>query len=367
MDIQRVFLNYKSVQNFLEFLDTKDLSEEYLLYDHLDKYFNSKFSLIDITIDRSKTNVLIINSEAKKLTLEINNILKLLKTKNLVDENVCLYIIESPQNLSFIGKLPHLLTLINPDFEFDIIFCQSIMLGHHDIYNLRTYAHSKTFLIMDRPLQQNYSSNKLNRDWQEIDLLEYYNCFIPLLPEPTSLEISNSLFEFDLPIDIFIERSTTVIKTRTTLEDLLFSIVKHVLHSSIINLKLNKRLFNILVMCSTNETVENENYKKIIKETIQNVEVKDAAVYHIGKDIGIEYQPSIQRCYIENLNIEKEKFNVIICENTSSITLRNNINKISSILEKGGIIICNLNTHVFNGYSTIPTSSSKYIILFKLE
>lgn len=365
MQYQKVIVNYPSTQRFIDFLEEQSYRTEYLLYDALISFFNCSSSSVDLTLDQKDMNILVINTESKQISSQVNKLLEAMREKNIRVNNVRVFITECPQNIKLIGTLPHITKLIRMNIPFDVIFCQSLMVDREDIYHLRELISDTGLLITDYPIKGRYSFNfeksNLYYAWEECNIVDGFNCYMPKDCDRRS--VVYNIREFDLTIDQFIEGAYTGNEGRIPLEDYLITLTNNLIMRSIVDIVLNRNIFNLLVMCSTDDTIRGQYYKRIARNVIdEHIDISDADVYHIGVNIGIEDKPLIHRGTLEKMNV-RGQFDLIISENCPITAM------MGSMLKVNGVLICPVYSSALrmDGFEILDTKSDKFKMFYKIK
>lgn len=368
--IKKTLLHYPSVQTFVNFIENESYNNDDLLCNALLSFFNSNESKIPLVLNKNDLNILVINTNEKTISSEVTKLVNKLDEEGYNFQNVRVFVIECPQNIVVIGKLPCLLKSIQPNFPFDVILCQRSFIDYNDVFHIPNLSDDKTLLILDKNTTRknvNFQDTKLSEHWCECDFLPFlYDCF--LLKENVNINCCNNIKESDINIGHFLFYIT---KQKETLEETLIRMMNSIINKSIVNITLNVNKFNILVMCSTNESIDKQVYNDILADVINGIDnpnlLENANYYHVGCDISVQKYPFVQRCNISNLHITDTKFDIIISEHCPVSAMIESIDLISLLLKQNGLLIVPYYSKILNlkRYSDLYVKSDNYRLLKK--
>lgn len=370
MEYQISYINYPNVEKFVQYVASQSFRTENLLYDSLLSFFRSSSSKIKLHLDKNNFNILVVNSHQKRISSQVNKLLSELRKERVNAQNVKVFIIEAQEYIPLIGRLPHLLELLKVDNEFDVIFAQSVIIQKEYGILVNNLCNKNTLLVVDRDIANRVSEKSvLNGDWESCRYLQSFNCY--MMKYMFRHKYSTKIPEIDMTIDEFLELGSTYDLSLITIEDYLIKVISRSIDRAKRTLVTRPEKCNILVMCSTDKSIEKRYFEKIIRKSIGNdinIDV-NTVVYHAGCDIGVESPPNIVRAKLENITFEGPGFDIIISEFCHNTIVSYAIEQIKSFLRPGGALIIPEYKYAieFRGFEKVASDSEEFDVYLKDE
>lgn len=367
--MKRVIIHYPSVTQFFNFIEKKDYPNDSRLSLALNEFFESKDSDVVPIVDESDFNVLVFNTNTKQITGDVKRILDEYQSRvGDIKRNIKIYSIDYIYPIDVIGYLPqitHMLPKLSMQNKFSLIICQYELLKSPLITHFKDYVNNRGLLIMDKNNSLNYDNIK---GWNKITLLDSFYTFEPIISsrEPPEYQIYDS----DLTISQMLSYNTPDNHDRMELNDYLSGFIRTYFQHKIVEVRLNRKVTNVLVMCTDEFSIKINKCISILRKCIgDDYDYEMFEFYHIGKNILIEEYSYVTRCLINNLKIlSNTKFDIIISDGCPVMNINSNIDHISELLkggqEHGALILLKTNRQI-PSYVNIEIKSDEYSMFIK--
>lgn len=367
MSTKRIIISYPSVAQFLNFIENKGYSNEKKLSEILNDFFESTYSEVCPVIEESDFNILVINTNTKTINSEVEKIV--IDYENVVgdiEKQIKVFIINYIYPIDVIGELPQLTHML-PDVimkrKFNIIVCQNELFESNIVPNLNKYIRKNGILVMDKKKGLNPSEIA---GWDYLKLLESYYSFTKR--DTYSSTLNYNINKTDIDIDTFLSFTSSLNINNTGLDEYLYSFIKCHLERKMINVELDKNKDNILVMCSNDLSIKRNKYVAILQRCMgSDFDTSNLNIYHLGKNIGYENYPFINRGIIDNFNVTGGyKFDIIISDSCPMMIITSNSNHISKLLKRGCVLIVPKTSKEFDGFQSVSIPTNEYSAFIRL-
>lgn len=301
-------------------VDYPIFQEYYDLYGNSDITVSEFINIIDfkqtIILDSNYYNV-IVHSSLKQTMKYLDAINELSE-----DKKIKFYEITNDVELRCVEREFSILDDLNIVGNFDLFVLIS---SSHNYTNMRLFQKFQTLTLYLRKIPSKLDElNSINID-ENLLLIEYEE--LNFIPRRKSVE-----YYCDIKLsELNCNPHLNVIKS-------LNKVIDRYLHSIKIEIQNNEKT-NILILYADNGTINNQKYKRIIKELLGNdIIFDDVDAYYLGINIGINNPPFINRGSINNIECEG-KFDIILSEHCPLKVFNDNLELFKSLLKDKGMII----------------------------
>lgn len=366
MSMKRIIISYPSTSKFLEFIEKKEYSNDSKISDVLNDFFESKESDVVPMINESDFNILVFNTNTKQITGDVQRILNEYQDKlDTITKSIKVYSIDYVYPIDIIGNLPqltHMLPKLSMQNKFSLIICQNELLKTCLPTHFKDYINDHGLLIMDKNSSLNFDNIQ---GWNRVKLLESFHTFEPIISNREELEYN--IYDSDLKLSQLLLYSTSNNLDRLELNEYLSGFIRTYIQNNIVEVKLSRKLINVLIMCSDESSIKRNKCLAILQRCIGiNFDYDLVEFYHIGKNILHEEYPYISRCLVNNFNLlNSTKFDVIVSDSCPIVVINSNIQYISNLLKSEGGLILPKTKKQISGYSSDNCDSSEYSMFLK--
>ena len=366
--MKRIIISYPSTSQFFNFIERRDYPNNAKLSNTLKDFFESSLSNINPNVLDTDFNILVFNTNTKSITGDVKDIVEEYERKtNKINKNIKIFSIDYTYPIDIIGELPQITNMIPKVFmesKFSIIICQYELLKTSIITHLKDYLNTTGIMIMDKNKSLNYDNIQ---GWNRIKLLDSYHTFEPIVSHRDDLNFS--INDFDITLETFKSYNSSFNNNITGIDEYLSNFIKSHVQHNVVNVMLSKKYFNILVMCSDEHSIRMKESVKILQKCINEIiDLDEIEIYHIGKNILIEDDPFIRRCYVNNYHLMGNvKFDLIISDNCPVLVVNSYIDSIYDILKNDGGLILPKTKKLIKGFIEGESDCEEYSMFIKTE